>query len=316
MKIKSITKAVISSVAASILLVGACFGVSAETIKAKITHKIPSTMNIGDIFCGWGSAIDGIIEVTGLENYNGYTFSTMIEGDTFEANPNGGAATTFDCAALIENGSAKISVFAGDMVAKKEGTLTIRPYILRGDTEGVWTVEYIAEKYFEDEFKRESGLTGDEQDYFDKFYEWQTPNESKYYQYLDSAKEQCIYVGDPIVITVKKDGQGATVEQKKASLKKVIEGKRYEKAKYTAESYKVYSAALEKAKQVLNNANATLEEVENAEKELNKAISALKLADNTGKSPKTGNTKSYYVIALFLCSITAFALSVKKVKSR
>ena len=96
----------------------------------------------------------------------------------------------------------------------------------------------------------------------------------------------------------------------------------YNKSEYTAESYKTYSVALEKVKQVLNNPDATVEEIENAQNELNKAISGLKptpvassstSSETNATSPKTGDNFSVIAIVLLLASIIGIAFSAKKI---
>lgn len=234
---------------------------------------------------------------------------------------------------VSSDGSAELYLFGG-YVAVKEGTFNIQPYVLKRpdgyDEAWIYGINELEIDLLEEAFNAETGLNISIDDIspddpnFERLQSWVNEHEAEYYE---MAKHQCIKVGEPITVTVKANGGDdislkANIEERKAALKMLAEEKTYNKSEYTAESYKLYSEALEKAKQVLNNPDATVEEIENAENELNKAISGLKptasapsntSAETNTTSPKTGDNFSVIAIVLLLASFIGVAFSVKKI---
>ena len=312
---------------------GTCFGAFAETVSAEVTTKLPQTLNIGDTI----SYQDNTLSVSGLEEYVGYTFSVLTDGDALQVPEDGGMGDGDDTITTVSSdGSAELYLFGG-YVAVKEGTFNIQPYVLKrpdGYNEAwVYGINELEKDLLEEAFNAETGLNisiddiSPEDPNFERLQSWVNEHETEYYE---MAKNQCIKVGEPITVTVKANGGDntslkANIEAKKAALKILAEEKTYNKSEYTAESYKIYSEALEKAKQVLNNPDATAEEIENTQNELNKAISGLKptasASSNTSSetnatSPKTGDNFSVFSIGIFLISLIAVALSAKKLLAK
>ena len=328
-----IKKALISATTICTLCFGTCFGAFAETVSAEVTTKLPQTLNIGDTI----SYQDNTLSVSGLEEYVGYTFSVLTDGDALQVPEDGGMGDGDDTITTVSSdGSAELYLFGG-YVAVKEGTFNIQPYVLKRpdgyDEDWVYGINELEKDLLEEAFNAETGLNISIDDIlpedpnFKRLQSWVNEHETEYYE---MAKNQCIKVGEPITVTVKANGGDntslkANIEAKKAALKILAEEKTYNKSKYTAESYKIYSEALEKAKQVLNNPDATAEEIENTQNELNKAISGLKptasASSNTSSetnatSPKTGDNFSVFSIGIFLISLIAVALSAKKLLAK
>ena len=328
-----IKKALISATTICTLCFGTCFGAFAETVSAEVTTKLPQTLNIGDTI----SYQDNTLSVSGLEEYVGYTFSVLTDGDALQVPEDGGMGDGDDTITTVSSdGSAELYLFGG-YVAVKEGTFNIQPYVLKrpdGYNEAwVYGINELEKDLLEEAFNAETGLNisiddiSPEDPNFERLQSWVNEHETEYYE---MAKNQCIKVGEPITVTVKANvgdntSLKANIEAKKAALKILAEEKTYNKSEYTAESYKIYSEALEKAKQVLNNPDATAEEIENTQNELNKAISGLKptasASSNTSSetnatSPKTGDNFSVFSIGIFLISLIAVALSAKKLLAK
>lgn len=328
-----IKKALISATTICTLCFGTCFGAFAETVSAEVTTKLPQTLNIGDTI----SYQDNTLSVSGLEEYVGYTFSVLTDGDALQVPEDGGMGDGDDTITTVSSdGSAELYLFGG-YVAVKEGTFNIQPYVLKrpdGYNEAwVYGINELEKDLLEEAFNAETGLNisiddiSPEDPNFERLQSWVNEHETEYYE---MAKNQCIKVGEPITVTVKANGGDntslkANIEAKKAALKILAEEKTYNKSEYTAESYKIYSEALEKAKQVLNNPDATAEEIENTQNELNKAISGLKLtasassntsSETNATSPKTGDNFSVFSIGIFLISLIAVALSAKKLLAK
>lgn len=330
MKTNTITKALISVMTVSALSLCACFCAFAENVNADITTKLPQTLNIGDSI----SYQDNTLSVSGLQEYAGYTFSVLTDGDALQAPEDGGMGDGDDTITTVSSdGTAELYLFGG-YVAVKEGTFNIQPYVLKRpdgyDEAWIYGINELEIDLLEEAFNAETGLNISIDDIspddpnFERLQSWVNEYETEYYE---MAKNQCIKVGEPITVTIKANGGDdislkANIEERKAALKMLAEEKTYNKSEYTAESYKLYSEALEKAKQVLNNPDATVEEIENAENELNKAISGLKptasASSNTSSeinatSPKTGDNFSVISIVLLIASFIGVAFSVKKI---
>lgn len=330
MKRNTIKKALISVMTVGALSLCACFGAFAENVNADVTTKLPQSLNIGDTV----SYQDNSLSVSGLEEYAGYTFSVLTDGDALQAPEDGGMGGGDDTITTVSSdGSAELYLFGG-YVAVKEGTFSIQPYVLKrpdGYNEAwVYGINELETDLLEEAFNAETGLNISIDDIspddpnFERLQSWVNEHEAEYYE---MAKNRCIKVGEPITVTVKaNEGDDislkANIEVRKAALKKLAEEKTYNKSEYTAESYKTYSVALEKVKQVLNNPDATVEEIENAQSELNKAISDLKptpvassstSSETNATSPKTGDNFSVIAIVLLLASIIGIAFSAKKI---
>lgn len=248
----------------------------------------------------------------------------LTEGDALQAPASGGMGGGDDTITTVSSdGSAELYLFGG-YTAVKEGTFNIQPYVLKrpdGYNEAwIYGINELEMDLLEEAFNAETGLNISMDDIspddpnFERLQSWVTENEAEYYE---RAKSQCIKVGEPIIVTVQAKG-GESIETKKAALEKLLNGKTYQKSAYTAESYQIYTAAVEKVKQVLANPGATIGEIESAQNALNTAISGLKpTADtSTATSPKTGKRFSQLVLTFLLVSMTAGAFSVKKITER
>lgn len=323
MKRNSIVKAIILVMTVGSLLIGTSLGAFAQSVSADIKSELPKELKIGDSI----SHSENSLSVSGLQEYAGYTFSAWTEGDALQVPEYGGIGGGDDNITTVsEDGSAKIYIY-GDYVAVKEGTVNIHPYILKrpdGYPEDyVYGINELQIELLEKAFNEETGLNvrinqiSLDDPNFNRLQSWVNEHADEYYE---AAKSLCIEVGTPITVTVKAAGgdnntNNSETETKRTALKKLSEEKSFNKSDYTEESFKAYSAALEKARQVLNNPNAAKEEIENAQNELNKAISGLKrrAADAGSELPKTGDGFSRLAILLLIVSATGIVLSAKKI---
>lgn len=130
MKTNTITKALISVMTAGAVSLCAGFSAFAENVNADITTKLPQTLNIGDII----SYQDNTLSVSGLQEYAGYTFSVLTDGDALQVPEDGGMGDGDDTITTVSSdGSAELYLFGG-YVAVKEGILIFSPMFLNAPT--------------------------------------------------------------------------------------------------------------------------------------------------------------------------------------
>lgn len=114
-----------------------------------------------------------------------------------------------------------------------------------------------------------------------------------------------LYNPEKIITIQVKENAGTSDTKDKGSLDALIaESQKINSSKYTDDTYKAFSEALEKAVAVSKNPNATDAEIEQAYSELEYAKNNLKIADkdtkkeNADKAPKTGDNNIWGIWAI------------------